>query len=486
MEDEVRLGDVWRIGEGVRLQVCGSRIPCMKVSWRCKQSEQWLQTLASSGRVGVYLRVLDGGRVHPGDEVVCESRYVGDAIDCATVTRLAFNAELKTRDTLDLLANHKLLLSMNKTLIGWKLAAMDDKLNLGKNAWNGWHDLRVDRVVDEGAGVKSFYIRSGDERPLANYRPGQFLSVRLPGGIVRSWTISDWPARSEPPYYRLSIKKEGKWSSWMHSECRVGTTLAARSPAGRFHLDWAQKLTPRQIYISAGIGLTAMLAMMKAHASHPLFQKSPVLWIHVARDSAAIPAALVAEVPRFEDRPFRRITFFTRPGPADVAGKDYDVAGRPDFDALRQTISDPYTWKPLTDKDLTLGGKLSFAYVCGPPEFEAAARKCLLDAGIPKPFVHSESFMGSGAVRAPGELKRATVKFTKSRTEAVWTKDKPVSLLELAESVGLAPEYGCRVGSCESCATKLVCGDVSGGMLLDGRVLTCSAMPASDIVEIEA
>ena len=492
MEDDIHLGDIWRIGEDVRLEVCGSRIPCMKVSWRFKQKEQWLQTLAASGRVGVYLRVLGGGRVRPGDDVVCEKRSdSSNAIDCAAVTRLAYDADLRTRDTLDLLANHELLLSMNKTFISWKLAALDDKLNLGRNAWKGWRDLRVDRVVDEGAGVKSFYLGPGDEHPLANYLPGQFLSVRLPGGNVRSWTISDWPSRSEPPYYRLTIKKEGVSSSWMHDECGPGMTLAVRSPAGRFHLDWNQKLIPRQIYVSAGIGLTPMLAMMKAHASHPLFHKSPALWIHVARDAASVPATLTAEMPRFEGRPSRKITYFTRPRMDKTFGVDKNndnFAGRPDFDELRRVIAAPYTWKPLTDKDLTMEGKMSFAYVCGPPEFEESARQCLLEAGIPQPFVHSESFTGSGAAaasHAPGELKRATVRFTKSGVEAVWTKDKPVSLLELAESAGLTPDYGCRVGSCESCASRLVRGDVSGRMLLDGNVLTCSAMPASEVVEIE-
>jgi MOSC domain-containing protein YiiM len=39
LEDNIHLGDVWRIGKSVRLEVCGSRIPCMKVSWRCGQKD---------------------------------------------------------------------------------------------------------------------------------------------------------------------------------------------------------------------------------------------------------------------------------------------------------------------------------------------------------------------------------------------------------------------------------------------------------------
>lgn len=122
-------------------------------------------------------------------------------------------------------------------------------------------------------------------------------------------------------------------------------------------------------------------------------------------------------------------------------------------------------------------------YVCGPPEFEASMRGVLEAVGVPPPLIHSESFSASGA--ALDDLERATVRFAKSNAQATWSKDQPMSLLELAESLGLAPDYGCRAGACGSCATKLVCGKVSGGMQLDGTVLTCSATPASDEVVLD-
>ncbi|RYP75361.1 hypothetical protein DL771_002457 [Monosporascus sp. 5C6A] len=486
LEHDIHLGDIWKIGEDVRLEVCGSRIPCEKVSWRCGQKVQWLQPLAASGRVGVYLRVLTGGRVHPGDEVVCEHTS-DDFVDVATVTRVAFDTSLKSRGTLDVLANHKLLLEMNRFLLRRKLTSMEDKLNQGKNVWKGWRGLRVDRAVEEGGDVKSFYLQADDGQPLANYLPGQFLSVRLPDGKIRSWTISDWPARTDPPYYRISIKLAGESSSWMHSECTPGTVLQARSPAGRFVLDWTQKYSPRQIYVSAGIGITPVLPMMKAHDRHPNYRQVPALWIHVAKNSAGLPFR--DEVPRFEGRPFRRMLFFTEPLPSDVLGADYDFEGRPDPEALREVLAESYTWKPLVSRDYTMEGHMSFAYVCGPPAFEAAMRACLLPGGgvgIPPPFVHSELFSGSGAaVGGAGDVKRAIVRFKRSGKQAAWVREEPLSLLELAEAAGLTPDYGCRVGACDSCAARLVCGSVSGGRQLDGTVLTCSATPASEVVEID-
>lgn len=255
---------------------------------------------------------------------------------------------------------------MNQWVIRRLLAGMDDKANLRKNMWKGWRGLRIDRVVDEGAGIKSFYFRPGaggsHQQPLAHYLPGQFLTVRLPDGKARSWTISDWPVdRNESPlYYRVSIKNAGTASSWMHRTCAPGTILHARSPAGRFVLDWQQKIAFRQIYISAGIGITPMLAMMKAHDTHPNYAGTPALWIHVARDGASVPQFQRDEAPRFEGRLFQRMIFFTRPRPEeDVQGVDYDYAGRPDVEVLRETIAALYTWKPLGTRDYDMDGKMS-------------------------------------------------------------------------------------------------------------------------------
>lgn len=479
-ERDFHLGDIWRVGPSVRLQVCGSRIPCMKLSWRCGQPDSWLKPLADSGRVGVYLRVLQGGRVHPGDVAVLESPS-GDPMDVAIISKLAFEASLTTRDTLNLLANHAGLLRLNRFFMERKLVNIDDKVNVGKNAWKGWREFRPYRIVDEGGGVKSFHIRPSDGRGLANYQPGQFLTVRLPSGEVRNWSISDWLGRDAPTYYRLSIKKGGGASAWMLRECTTDHVLWVRSPAGRFVLDWTQIASPRQVYLTAGIGLTPILAMMKAHAKHPNMSKTPGVWIHVARNSEQF--SLKKEAFGLGQNPIEKKIFFTDPTTSDIRSKSSDYVGRPNKEILTELLGSNYTMNPLGGAEMSLPGRFSAVYICGPSSFEADMKALLNDIGIPPPFIHSESFSPSGNVL--GDLTQARVRFTKSNKSCVWMKDKPLSLLELAESLGLKPDYGCRVGACGSCAAKLVRGSVSGGIQLDGTILTCSSTPSSEDVEVE-
>ncbi|KAF4463681.1 nitric oxide dioxygenase [Fusarium albosuccineum] len=479
-EFDFHLGDIWRVGSTVRLQVCGSRIPCMKLSWRCGQKDSWLKTLSDTGKVGLYLRILTGGRIYPGDHAIQEYAS-GDKMDVATITQLAFNADMKTRDTLDLLTNHTVLLRLNRFFLGRKLTNMDDKNNIGKNAWKGWRDFKPFRIVDEGNGIKSFYLRSTDHNALAWYQPGQFLTIRLPNGQVRNWSISDWQGRKDPEYYRLSIKKASNASVWMCNECTADTVLSVRSPAGCFILDWTPPAPPRQVYISAGIGITPILAMMKAQTTHPNMSGTPGVWIHVARDGDNLQ--FQKEFLQIENNPIKRYVFLTSPRDGDVIGRDYDFAGRPDLEILTKLVGSEYRMNPLGAAEMTLPPMYSAIYICGPSEFEKDMRGHLQSFGIPPPFIHSENFSASG--RVLGELKKATVRFTKSKRDAKWTKEQPMSLLELAESVGLTPDYGCRVGACGSCAAKLKCGSVSGGVQMDGTILTCSATPASEGIEIE-
>ncbi|KAI0515160.1 hypothetical protein F5B22DRAFT_608583 [Xylaria bambusicola] len=450
----------------------------MKLSWRLGQKDSWLPTLANSGRVGVYFQVLTSGRVYPGDQVSNES-FSGDPLSVASITRVAFDNSLKTRDTINLLLNHKMLMRLNKWLLARKATTMDDKQREGRNAWKGFRDVRVSRIVDEGGGVKSFYLEAIDEQPLASYSPGQFLTVQLPDGTTRNWTLSDWESQAEPSYYRISIRRAGVASTWMHDTCSVRTVLSVRSPAGRFFLDRSSLL--RQVYISAGIGITPILAMMRAHDAHPNMQDIPAVWIHVVRDGENFPFR--HEIPRFANRPFTKVVFFTRPQSSDKQGVDYDRQGRPDMAAIHEIVGTPFTWKPLGSGEMESEANFSTASICGAPDFETAMKDCLKSVGMREPLIRSESFSASGVVL--GDVERAEVRFSKSNVTATWTKEKPVSLLELAESLGLTPDYGCRAGSCGSCAAKVTCGSVSGGLQADGTVLTCSATPASETVELE-
>ena len=60
-----------------------------------------------------------------------------------------------------------------------------------------------------------------------------------------------------------------------------------------------------------------------------------------------------------------------------------------------------------------------------------------------------------------GELLPVPVRFQRSGIETSWDLVKG-SLLDLAESEGLRPDYSCRSGICQTCTTRVIDGLWSG------------------------
>ena len=70
-ENDVRLGDIWRLGNA-RLQVCQPRNPCWKIDERFA-CDGMAAFIAEKQITGWYWRVLEPGRVQPGDTLEIES-----------------------------------------------------------------------------------------------------------------------------------------------------------------------------------------------------------------------------------------------------------------------------------------------------------------------------------------------------------------------------------------------------------------------------
>ena len=129
-------------------------------------------------------------------------------------------------------------------------------------------------------------------------------------------------------------------------------------------------------------------------------------------------------------------------------------------------------------------------YLCGPGAMMQSLAEGLRAWGVPDDRIHSEAF-GPAAIKVaakPGSRRDVSlqVKFARSDLTTVWrSPDSP--LLELAEESGISIPFGCRAGSCGTCVTKLLSGDVSylhepGAPLAEGEVLACVAVPETEVV----
>ncbi|WP_426184242.1 MOSC domain-containing protein [Microbacterium sp. TWP3-1-2b2] len=71
-----KVGERWRIGDKVIVEVTTSRHPCQTFArWVGGEDERgWVKRFSQAGRLGAYLRVVTTGRIEAGDEITVLER----------------------------------------------------------------------------------------------------------------------------------------------------------------------------------------------------------------------------------------------------------------------------------------------------------------------------------------------------------------------------------------------------------------------------
>ncbi|MBL4660293.1 MAG: MOSC domain-containing protein [Alcanivoracaceae bacterium] len=267
-EKEIKIGDQLHIGSTI-LQVSGVRTPCHILMWRIEQPMSFLPEFQRSARTGFYLEVLQEGKITPGDKI----RHVQTTQESITIPDLSlfFMQAKQSGQALERLLNTE---GMGPQMLASLTALRNNQIDREQsrsNRWQGWRRFIIEKKVQESEQIKSFYLVPEDKQPVAGYRAGQFLNVRLtvptatektttePTTIVRSWSISDYDEACQ--HYRISIKREegGLGSSYMHDMVKNGDIIELMPPSGNFFLDRGEIGMP-SVLISAGVGITPMLS----------------------------------------------------------------------------------------------------------------------------------------------------------------------------------------------------------------------------------
>jgi ferredoxin-NADP reductase/MOSC domain-containing protein YiiM len=487
-DDEVCIGDHYRIG-GAVLEVTQPRVTCYRVGIRMNEP-QMAALLVAHHRPGFYFRVLEEGEVGAGDEIV----KLVDGPERVTVAEI--NALLylpgHPHDQL------KRALRIPALSPGWKSslqALLDQEVSgasgMGNSglttagappAWPGFRSLRVTRVERESAGVISLSFEAADGSSLPTALPGQFLVLRLrpkpdKSPVVRNYSMSGKPGAGT---YRVSIKQEfnGVASTFLCNQVSGGDVLEVSAPRGSFVLRPGDGPV---VLLSAGIGATPVLAMLHFLAS----TASPreVWWLYGARNRNDHPFVLESRRLLKTLARGRSYIVYSRPGPEDRLGQDYDGRGRLSIPLLAQ---------------LGVPQNADF-YLCGPPPFLGSLIVTLGDWGVAASRIHKEVFGPdesitpgiTRSVKRPPHLPAGTpgsgpqVSFTRSGLTVPWDPGFQ-SLLELAEACDVSVKWSCRTGVCHTCECALLGGAVNYQpdpleLPADGNLLICCSQPRVDV-----
>jgi ferredoxin-NADP reductase/MOSC domain-containing protein YiiM/ferredoxin len=467
---EVCIGDRYAIGEA-EFEVTQPRVTCFRVGMRLGEPDM-PNLLVAHRRPGFYLRVITEGRVQAGDPIVRTQRGRHEL----TVSDIDALLYLPDRD-LEMLRKAVDVPALSP---GWQQSfaellaasqstsrAIDPTIGV-EPGWTGFRPLQVVATHLESPSIMSIRFASGDGAPLPVARPGQYLTLRVPGAgdpaPLRSYSLSSYGAE-----YRISVKREdrGVVSRWLHDNVRAGSVLEAAAPRGEFYLLDGESPV---VLLSAGVGITPVLAMLHALAQSE--SEREIYWVHTTRDAAT--QAFSNEV--------RDLVGSLRH--AHVSVIYTSTVGRLDGHAVA-ALELP---------------REAVVYMCGPDGFMADMRNALAGAGIDPAHIHSELFGALPPIN-PGIVDVSTkhphppagpvgtgppVSFSRSGLTVNWSSDYG-SILELAEACDVPTRFSCRSGVCHTCVTSVIAGSIAYSQPpleapADGSVLVCIAQPRDGLV----
>lgn len=122
-------------------------------------------------------------------------------------------------------------------------------------------DVVVSRINRETERILSFELQRADGSPVPAYEPGSNVTVELPNGLLRTYSLTD--TGFEPDALRIAVlyQVNGRGGSqFIHHEVKTGDTLRVRGVANSFSLHQSAR---RHLLVAGGIGITPILSMAK-------------------------------------------------------------------------------------------------------------------------------------------------------------------------------------------------------------------------------
>ncbi len=124
--------------------------------------------------------------------------------------------------------------------------------------------VRVRRKWQEAQGIASFELVRPDGAPLPRFSAGSHIDVRLPGGMVRQYSLCNDDGDSQ--HYRIAVLRDAHsrgGSCAMHDAVGEGDLIEISSPRNHFPLAHAR----RTLLFAGGIGVTPLLCMAQRLAT---------------------------------------------------------------------------------------------------------------------------------------------------------------------------------------------------------------------------
>jgi phthalate 4,5-dioxygenase reductase subunit len=278
-------------------------------------------------------------------------------------------------------------------------------------------DLQVSAKTQVATDIWCFELRHPQGEALPPFTAGSHLTVQTPAGARRNYSLCSDPA--DTGSYQIAVKRDAQGrggSISMVDDVHAGATLAVSVPRNNFELH------PRAdefLFIAGGIGITPILSMMRTL--------------------------------RRAGRAKFRLIYCTR----DEAGTAFRELLQTEFGDQLQLHHDHGDIDQAIDlwPEFETPGRAQ-VYCCGPRGLMESVAD--MSGHWPTEAIHFESF-GADASQFAANVP-FTVQLQRSGTTVPVSADQ--SILEALRAHGHSVPSSCESGTCGSCRTRLIAGEV--------------------------
>ncbi|MCU1605433.1 MAG: phthalate 4,5-dioxygenase reductase subunit [Modestobacter sp.] len=280
--------------------------------------------------------------------------------------------------------------------------------------------LRIDRRRTGAEGVAVLELRDPSGADLPAWSPGAHVDLNLPGGMVRQYSLCGDP--HDRSVWQIGVLREpaGRGgSAYVHDEVAEGAEIDVRGPRNNFEL----APSPHYVFIAGGIGITPILPMAAAA------EEAGAEWEFHYGGRTRTSMAFLEALDALEAATGHGLRITLHP---------QDEVGLIDLPKILGT--------PRPD---------TLVYCCGPePLLTAVEAVC---ADWPPGSLHVERFspreQGDRVLSGDFEVELAL----SGRTLTV-PPDR--SVLQVVEEAGIAVLSSCQEGTCGTCETPVLSGQV--------------------------
>ena len=399
-----------------------------------------------------------------------------------------------------------------------------------------FYPLTVSEVINETAQARSFRLRAaGEHAHLFGYRPGQFLTFRIPGEdrhIERCYSLSSAPACDAGMKVTVKRVAGGIGSNWFNDVPKPGDVIEVAPPGGRFVLRDRDR---PPVLFAGGSGITPVISLIK-QALHETALSPRLFYANTNEDQVIFRCEIDDLCARFPGRLECRHHLDAQVGLADVGRIGDFVGGRLDC----ETALSPRLFYANTDEDQVIfrceiddlcarfpgrlecrhhldaqvgladvgrigdfvGGRLDCDFfICGPAPFMDLTVDVLDALGVADRHVFIERFT---VAEDPGDtgdtvLPAAADSGVDAFRATLDGEDREIpylageTLLECMLAQGLDPAHSCKDAHCGSCMAIRKSGQVAmhKSTILSkrdkerGYILLCQAVPQSPDVWVD-